>query len=65
MNRLISSEKIMTQSNVAVVDFKNPRDANGNIVLHPSVKELAKEIEKKAYDEALAKIIARAQESNW
>lgn len=55
----------MTQSNVAVVNFKQPRDADGNIILHPSVKALAKEIEDKAYADALAKIIAKAEESNW
>lgn len=55
----------MTQSNVAVVDFKQPRDADGNIILHPSVKELAKQIEDKAYSDALAKVIAKAEESNW
>ena len=50
---------------VAVVDFKNPRDADGKIILHPSVAQLAKEIEKDAYDKALADVIARAEKLNW
>lgn len=53
------------KNNVAVVDFKNPRDAQGNIVLHPSTQALADEIREKAYAAALEKILARAAESNW
>jgi len=52
-------------SNVSVVDFKNPRDENGNIVLHPDVKTLAKKIEQDAYDRALAQVLARANKLNW
>nr|DAF93460.1 MAG TPA: hypothetical protein [Myoviridae sp. ctshb19] len=52
-------------SNVSVVDFKHPRDAQGNIILHASVKELAKKIEQDAYDKALAQVLARAEKLNW
>lgn len=55
----------MTQENVVVVDFKLPRDAYGVIKTYPSVAERAKEIEKDAYDKALADIVARAEKLNW
>uniref|UniRef100_A0AB39CDV3 Uncharacterized protein n=1 Tax=Pseudomonas phage HRDY3 TaxID=3236930 RepID=A0AB39CDV3_9VIRU len=51
--------------NVAVVDFKNPRDEQGNIILHPDVKALAKKIEQEAYDKALAQVLERASKLNW
>ncbi len=56
----------MTQkSKVAVVDFKNPRDAQGNIVLHPSIQARAKEIADQEYNAALKVILERAEKVIW
>lgn len=52
-------------SNVSVVDFKNPRDKDGNIILHPDVKTLAKKIEQDAYDRALKQVLDRAAKLDW
>lgn len=53
------------KDNVVAVDFKNPRDENGNIILHPDVRALAKKIEQEAYDRALAQVLARAEKLDW
>lgn len=53
------------KSKVAVVDFKNPRDAQGNIVLHPSIKDRAKEIADAEYNAALKKVLERAEKVIW
>ena len=55
----------MTQGKVVVVDFQLPRDAYGKVQTFQSIEERAEQIAKKAYDDALAKIIAKAKESNW
>lgn len=50
----------MTQkSKVAIVDFKNPRDAQGNIVTFLTVEERAEQIAAEAYEKALKQILAR------
>lgn len=53
------------KSNVAIVDFKKPRDDQGKIVLHPSIKERAEEIAAEEYNKALREVLARAEKVIW
>lgn len=56
----------MTQkSKVAIVDFKNPRDAQGNIVTFLTTEERAAQIAAEAYEKALKQILARAATVYW
>lgn len=50
---------------VVAVDFKNPRDENGNVVVYPSHTALAAMDRKRLYDEALAVILERAKSLDW
>jgi len=52
-------------NNVVVVDFQLPRDVYGKVQTFPSIAARAKEIEKKAYDAALQKILERASKLDW
>jgi hypothetical protein len=53
------------KSKVAVVDFKNPRDAQGNIVQFPTIEERAEQIAAEAYQKALKSVLARAAKVYW
>lgn len=53
------------KSNVAVVDFKNPRDAQGNIVQYLTVEDRAKQISAEAYEKALKNVLERAASVYW
>lgn len=53
------------KSNVAVVDFSNPRDASGKVVLFLTTEERAQQIAAEAYDKALKQILARAAAVYW
>jgi ethanolamine utilization microcompartment shell protein EutL len=53
------------KSNVAVVDFQNPRDAQGNIVLFLTTEERAKQIAAEAYEKALKNVLERAASVYW
>lgn len=53
------------KSNVAVVDFKNPRDAQGNVVQFLTTEERAKQIAAEAYEKALQRVLERARSVYW
>ena len=50
---------------VVAVDFKNPRDENGNVVVYPSHSKLAQLDKQRLYDEALAVVLERAKSLDW
>jgi hypothetical protein len=52
-------------SNVAVVDFKNPRDSKGKVVTFLTTEERARQIAADAYDKALKQVLARAAAVYW
>jgi hypothetical protein len=55
----------MAQDNVLIVDFTLPRDLYVKVKTFPTFAERAKQIEKKAYDDALRKILERAAKLDW
>ncbi|AFH14706.1 hypothetical protein LU11_gp175 [Pseudomonas phage Lu11] len=50
---------------VVAVDFKKPRDENGNVVVHSSHSKLAQLDKQRLYDEALAQVLERAKSLDW
>ena len=55
----------MAEKKVVAVDFKNPRDRDGNVKRFETVEQRDKGADDEAYRKALQKVLERAAKLDW